>query len=660
MRSKLKVITIGLVALITVASLLAYYFLKPMVDTSQHEAIAIAEKQLLNETTVFASYINVKKIHYLYTNFIDKSTKDKNSFTAQKPIQVSDFASFIKKVDAEGIPLLQQIDSAFVLASIPNLDNVEEKNDALKPTQKDLQKTFLLTGKFEKEKLAEALTKHMLAFKISKNEYIYRVTPPQNIETCKQEETFDIMIENDIIIITSKGQIRPTLQLLTSPTKPHKDLKSWQAYREGKLFSLAIFNPQYASTAIENRFVKMILSSEGAQKELNPFQKAFAGVDLNLIKQSVNANLKLWSNKQHVKATEKTFSEFMDKTKNNFPSQPAEMMIYKNLLDTLHSKTHGNMWNFDITLNKSHVDSLKTLPQNLMSMMLGDMGINITSKTNDNANTTADNLADEKSLIVYQKTLNIDSLNTSAIDLYNFKGLKLGPFIISANKEPRSPFNKPKKDDSKRVYIRVESGILPNLNIDMHTLEGNERAKIYIETLTDKDGSNLLKIESCGPNRNDSPLPLMSIPYTHYENSIATSHTRMSVEKELKLAKGIAFKEAHEVKGYIQLRIPSMTEEVILPARANEHYEYKNSSFTLNQAEYKNLTYTLTGQTDTFLNVIPLNQNKKVIEANGKSSVRNQITQYVEGTPKFVKLIIATQEQIRAYPFTLNIKHEDE
>jgi hypothetical protein len=651
MKSKIKLISIGSAILLCLIIFMAYQQIKPIASTEQSETISIAETSLLQDNTVLISYIDAKRLDYLYTKFTDTSKSDDT-----QPV-VIDLVTFIQKLETEGASLVKQFENILLIVNASN----PSKNGDNKPKQADLQKILLITGQFEKDKLAEALKTHMLAHKIAKKSHIYRVTPPQNIDTCRQEETFDILIEDDTILITSEGQIKPTLQLLTKSKNPHKNLKDWQDYREGKLFSVAIFNPEQASRSISNRFVHMILNKGENKKELNAFQKAFAGLDINIIGQSIHANLKLWSNKQHVIQTEKSFTAFIDQTKQNFPSEPKEMQTYKSLLDALHSETDGDMWNFDISLDETHIDSLKKLPQNLTAMMFGSLGINnIAIQTEEKEGKALDILAKEENLAPYEKILNIDNLNTAAIDPYNYEGSKVGPFIISANKEPRFPLSRPYKDNLERLYIRVESGIIPNMNIDMHSSKDDQRGEIHIEKVTDDAGQNILEIEACGRDRNDKPSPLETMPHTQYENSVAKSYTRLSSQKILKLAEGRTKEEAQKVQGLIQLRIPSMVQEIILPAKVGETYEDKNVTLTINQATYKDLTYTLTGQKDIILDVRPLNQNKQVIEANSRSSSGDLITQYVEGTPKFVKLIIATQEQTRTYPFKLDIPHKKE
>lgn len=655
MDRKVKGIALGVTAVIVIGVIFIYnQLLKPLQGGQASDSIIIAEGKLIDDHTVYVAYLDINRIHHLYKKYLKPEIHTEPS----APLQVTDVQTFVAQLYSEGIDLFAQTSTAFFV-----LDSMNNQEKQTNKTISQLKNTLLLDGTFAADKIVSSIKRHMLAHKIAKNAHIYRVTPPKNIETCEKGEVFDIFIERDTILITSEGQIQPTLKKLVSNAKPTQNGKKWREYRAEQLVAQAIFNPHKATSAIQNPFARMMLSSPKTQEGTNPFKRAFIGLELDVLSQSIDADIKVWSDKKHAQKAHKDFSDFVSKAKENFPTEPKEMSVYKNILDSLSSEVDGDLITLNLNLNADHIESLKKLPQNIgtfISSSMGMTGMTISSSNNKDSKPQKDSLKDEASTIQYKNNLNVDNLNTKAVDMFNLEGVKVGPFIINAMVPQPSPWEQ--KDDNKDLTVirtKVDSGIVPNMNAFMHDDDKNPRATLHIKSVLDGAKQNILKVETCGRDRNNKPKVLNAFQHTQYEGNKQTAHTRLSGFKDLRLKDGVKLERAKEVHGFIQLRIPSMIQETILPAQKGETYSYKDATVNIEKAEYNDLTYVISGEKSTILNVVPLNKDKKVLEVNTKSAMGDQVTQYVQGTPKFVKIIVATQEQTRTYPFIAPLKHEE-
>lgn len=643
-------ITVLMLILMTIAGIMT----EPLRSKETSEAIEIAENALINKQTVFVGYADVTRLNYLYNEFVKSELPDERSNTPE----AHDLFAFLQKVDNEGLPLLKQAEELLLVANAKeNLNSNTEKD-----TQKEAIETILvITGQFNVEQTIKAFEKHMLAFPLTENAAVYRITPAQNIETCAQGEPFDMYVDKESIIITPEGALKGTLKTLAQNKAQPKDILNWKAYREGKLMALAILNPNRAIENVTNPFANMFI--RGKKEEIESFKKAFASVDLSIISQSLSTNLQVWTTAENAQKNHEKLSASIEGVKAFIPEEPAEMADYKNMLNNLQSSVNGNLWEFNLSLGESELNSLKELPKNLGKIMMSSMSGMKSNTDDENSNSNPDVLVDESNITIYQNNVDIDKLNTAILDVFsNKKGFKVGPFMISPSVEPFFSFGQKKEptDDLERIYVQIESGIIPNMNISMHGDSENPRVQLFIQKVADHSGQNILNIETCGPNRTAKAVELTAMPRISYEGNEQKRHTTVSGKRELKLLKGHTQKQAKTVEGYIQLRIPSMIKTVDIPAKEGETYSFKGTNFTITKSSYGELGYTIEGQKDLVLDVMPLNKDKKVIEANSKSSSGNNITQYPSGTPVFARLILASQEQERTFSFKAPVKQLEE
>lgn len=651
---KSNIIALSITVLMLVLMTIAGIMTEPLRSNETSEVIEVAENALINKQTVFAAYADVTRLNYLYNEYVKGELPEEKNNTAE----AYNLFAFLQKVESEGLPILKQAEELLLVAnSKENLDPSLEK----KANKEAFETVLVITGNFEVEQTIKAFEKHMLAFPLTENAAVYRITPAQNIETCSQGEPFDLYVDKESIIIAPEGKLKGTLKTLAQTKSQSQDILDWKEYRKGKLIAFTVLNPNRAAEGVTNRFANMFI--RGKKEEIESFKKAFASVDLSIISQSLSTNLQVWTTAENAQKNHEKLTAGIEGIKAFIPEEPTEMSDYKNMLDNLQSSTDGDLWEFNLSLGQSELNSLKELPKNLGKIMMSSMTGNSNNPANEATESKPDVLADKSNITIYQNNVDIDSLNTAILDVFsNKKGLKVGPFMISPSVEPFFSFGQKKEpaDDLERIYVQIESGAIPNMNISMHGDPENPRVQLFIQKIADHSGQNILNIETCGPNRTAKAVELTSMPHISYEGNEQKRHTTVSGKRELKLLKGYTQKQAKTVEGYIQLRIPSMIKTVDIPAKEGESYTFKGAELTITKSSYGELGYTIEGQKDLVLDVMPLNKDKKVIEANSKSSSGNSITQYPSGTPVFARLILASQEQERTFSFKAPVKQLEE
>lgn len=634
-------ITFVMLILMTIAGIMT----EPLRASNTSEVIITSENALINKQTVFLTYADISRLNYLYNEFV----KDDTTEQYMNKSNAYNLFTFFQIVEKEGLPLLEQAQEMLLIS---NAKGQIESTKAPTNKKDDIENIIIFAGDFNVEQTIKAFEKHMLAFPITESAAVYRITPTQNVETCAQGESFDLYVDQESIIIAPEGKLKQTLKTLAQAKQQSKEIQNWKDYRTNKLIAFAVLNPKRATQSISNPMTNMILS--GNKQEIESFKKAYGSVDLSIMSQTLQTNLKVWTTAENAKKNHSKLTAAIDGFKAFIPDEPVEMAGYKNMLNNLKSSVNGNLWEFNLSLEESDLNSLKELPSNLGKIMMSSMGgLTSTDDVNDETTPKPDVLKNENQLVVYENNVDIDQLNTSILDAFNKKGFKVGPFLISPSIEPFFSFgNKNETTDTfERVYVQVESGAIPNMNASMHGDSDNPRVQLFIQSVKDKQGKNILHIETCGPNRTAKPIELMTMPHISYEGKTQKRHTTVTGKRELKLLQNHKQKEAKTVEGYIQLRIPSMIKTVDIPANIGETYTFKDVKLTVTDASYGKLGYTLEGQKDLVLDVMPLNKDKKVIDSNSKSRSGNSITQYPSGTPVFARLILAAQEQERTFTF---------
>ncbi|MEC8066250.1 MAG: hypothetical protein VX154_00150 [Pseudomonadota bacterium] len=620
------------------AMLIVYQYIQSLTTSKPSETIDIAEQKLLTPQTVAVFYADIERSLSL--------AETEGDLLSQAPkMSVGNPLGFLQKLNSAGAPIHKQAEKLLLVAEAASTE----------ASRTTLDVTLVLTGQFNPEKLASAIKQNALTTAIAKNAHVYRVTPPEDVETCGKVPNLDISIQQDNIIITAEGKIKQALKKLTNP-KNSDHAAPWKPYRQNKLFAAAIFNPELAKKQIKEPMTRMML----AQAPTKDFTKTYFGAEVSLMDRGVALNLQSWTTAEQAKELATNAQEKRDGFVKLFPKEPASIQFYKDILESMEFDASGNKLTFNMAISGDQISQMSDIQNQIATLIQSQFKFQSTTESeSESTEPKEDILADPRFIPYYQNNADIDNIDTSNIDQFSQDlGEKFGPFRVLVSAEAQSFSNRRKQSDST-LFVHVKSGIIPNIPTSMHSNDENARAKVTIQRVENSQGNNILKLETCGKDRNNKPQALPASTHTSYQGDTAISQHTVQGEKALRLADGYTTDDAQMVHGFLELRIANIIQEDTVPATTDKPFKVGKALVHIEKAEYNNLTYKLEDPEGQILNVLPLSGKKQVLKANTKSKSGDSITQYASGTPQFVKVIYSTQEQSRTYPFKLEVKRSE-
>ena len=184
--------------------------------------------------------------------------------------------------------------------------------------------------------------------------------------------------------------------------------------------------------------------------------------------------------------------------------------------------------------------------------------------------------------------------------------------------------------------------------------KSEERVQLFINSVTDAQGNELMRDESCGSERNTLPAPINS---PHFDDSV------MGV-KTVRFKAGTQHADIHQIHGEVKLLLPVSTETVQVTSLSQaQQIDRDNLHIKLNQSAADTLDYEVYGDSKRLLAVRGLNKNGQPLSQS--SSISSGFlfgeglskTQSFSGQVVSMELVLATRDIEKRYPFKLTQTH---
>jgi hypothetical protein len=190
----------------------------------------------------------------------------------------------------------------------------------------------------------------------------------------------------------------------------------------------------------------------------------------------------------------------------------------------------------------------------------------------------------------------------------------------------------------------VHRGI-PNLGA------GKKRVQLYIEQVTDADGNELLREETCGKERNSLPADLDSPGFNNSAKG----------EKTVRLKAGVRHADVQRIAGRVDLLLPVQTETLKLEAIDNEtSVDRDGLRVALQRSADDTLSYKVYGDVRRLLAVRGLNAAGQPLSPTSSMSggflfgEGSSVSQSFAGKVVAAELVLATRDVKKSFPFVLN------
>lgn len=455
----------------------------------------------------------------------------------------------------------------------------------------------------------------------------------QSPDTCQWSRPWQLYVGDGLLLAADPERMPQLLRRLEARASAGRDLARWRAFRSDQLGSLALFVPEQAPNA-GPPFIQKPLSE--AHAALEAFDEVYLG--LGVWPLPARARLALMLAGNDALAARATAGRWQRALAGSRADWALDMPTVARLHDALSVEEDGAALRVSASLDKAWLQDAAKIPQEFMSLVFKDSGFSVDP---DEATAAAERIDDNPAQFLPR--LSADSLADYRAE---------PPFVPEAD-AISGPFgiqlSAVELVDDADVGLAVTVGAVHRGIANLG--EARDRVQLYIDSVTDASGRELLREETCGPERNALPANLDG---SGFNDSVRG-------EKTVRLKPGVGYADIHRIRGRVTLSLPVETETVKLAALENpQRIERDGVRVELQRSASDTLNTKVYGDVRRLLAVRGLNGGAQPLA--GTSSMSSGFlfgegrakTQRFAGQVAAAELVLARRDVQRTYGFALN------
>ena len=489
-------------------------------------------------------------------------------------------------------------------------------------------------GRFDKDKVLRGLQDG------------YEVTPApdvhpeawrvlkQNPDTCDWSPPMILTVRPDLILAANPTRFPALITRLDAQSAAQHSLERWRGFRDGKLGSLALVVPEDTPDT-GNVLLQQPLRE--AHDELAAFQEVYFGVGVWPLPFRANLELMLAGDGSGVAHDTAARWQSVVSTSKQHWSQ--SMPTLARLHDAISVDADQNTLSMKASVDEAWFEDAAKIPQELFGLLFDDSTMRFGSP---NGGSNPQERIDENPATF------LAELSPDALQTYHPNP----PFIPKAD-AVSGPFGLQltavelgdEDDEGLTLTVSATHTGIPNLG------SGNERVQLYVESVTDPSGRELLRAETCGTERNGLPAPVAT---PHFEQSLRG-------EKTVRLKAGTPHADVQRIRGRVALRLPTRTETIRIASLDQEQaIEREGLRITLRRTAADTLQYKVYGDSRRLLAVRGLNQDAQPLSQSSSMSGAFLFgeglskTQAFSGRVATADLVLAVEDVDKTFPFELS------
>lgn len=452
----------------------------------------------------------------------------------------------------------------------------------------------------------------------------------QDENTCAPGQEWLLVVAADRVVAVHPNAAATIFQRLQDAAPAARDLERWRAFSSPHLASVGVFVPSKLLNA-PNAQAQALLAP--LKPDLEGFDSAYFGAGLKPLPAGAQFELLLTGDAARVQSTATDWQQSWTTARAKLTTQ---MPTVAALLDAVAIAAQGTELKVTATMDQAWLQRARNIPTELVSMMFG------TATVPSPAPTGA------------PPTEQLDE--QPAVYRAEFDAQTLPPY------NPKASFAGTVDAVAGPVGVRVNSLTLPNGNetggeIEIEAIATGDlngasksRLRLYVTEVRNAKNDNLLRAEPCGPERNAAPAELERM----FKNTL-------QAKKTVRLRPDAAIADATGLVGYVELHLPVRTESVVLAANESNRSVVRDGvRLELGEVKGGSFSYRIAGAADKIVELRALNADKKPLAARsswhtdllfgeGRSGSRE-----FAGQVAYVEAVIATQEQVLKFPFTVS------
>ncbi|MEE9300684.1 MAG: hypothetical protein V3V17_06115 [Alphaproteobacteria bacterium] len=476
----------------------------------------------------------------------------------------------------------------------------------------------------------------------------------QDVRTCEVSDPIAVHLSGERIVAAEPTMIGPVLDRLASGAPAELDLAEWRAYRSGRVMALGLLVPAGEIDAT-GEGAQGAMMFGGVGDDIAAIERFYFGATLDPDGPRLALDMRIESNDPAWAAeTASAIEELQALT----AELGEELPTLTRLQGSFSAHVEGTRLVAEVSFTEETLKNIAQIPAELIMLMFAEMGMEADSASLEPSTEEEQTVAPEE-LPAYYTDLAHDHLEPFNPEHYSDTewNAQTGPFGVRV-----SGLNLVTQvEELVAIDIEVSSGKIPNMEIDsMHMIDDDPRAQLFITSVRDANGVELLLEETCGEERNSDPGALQSRGnFLFIDNEFVTVPT-VSGTKTVRLAPGSRASDVTHIEGYVRLRLPTAVESHLLTAPfENQIVELDGVRVRFQGSDPDSLVYDISGQTDRVLAVHALNEAKQYLRSKGSySSGRvlgsgKTIGRGFTGRPAYAQLLIAGKDETKDYPFEL-------
>jgi hypothetical protein len=494
-----------------------------------------------------------------------------------------------------------------------------------------------MLGTFSKDNVLAGLKReYVLTPAIDIHTDVWTITK-QDIDSCNWSTPRSIYISSGVIMITEAGYISPLITRLEAHAKAQRDLKNWREFRSSKIGSMALFVPEKMPNT-GNPFIQKPASE--VYGKLNTFNEIYLGFGLWPVPFQAQLTLLLTGKDPH--AAQNVASEWQSSPNDSKAKWGQQMPTVARLYDALSIGHDQGALSIEASVDKPWLKDAKKIPQEFLTLLLGGSAMSFSSSAGSSTPTERIDENPEKF---------VDNLSINALPDYQAKlpftpnaDTVSGPFGIMLSAIELSD----QKDAGLELTVSAAHNGIANLG------NNEERLQLFIGSVTDAQGNELMREENCGRERNNLPA---SISHPHFDNNVIG-------EKTVRLKTGTRHADIHRIHGEVKLSLPVNTETVRLTSLDQaQQIDRDNLRINLSQSTADTLDYKVYGDSKRLLAVRGLNKKGQPLSQSSSMSSGFLFgdglskNQSFAGQVASVELVLATRDVEKRFPFKLTQTH---
>jgi hypothetical protein len=476
----------------------------------------------------------------------------------------------------------------------------------------------------------------------------------EDLNTCQVSEPVAVHISDRRIVMGDPRFVEPVLERLGAGAAPALGLDAWRAYREGKVFSLALLG-SLQDLAEQTPHPVAQMTAKSAAENLSMVEQVYAGVSFQALPARLVFDARIDS--RDAGWAGETAGDYAAWAADLDATVRGDLPALAQLTEYLSVEAEESRLVMRAALGEDFLNDAARVPAELLGLMFAGLGAQggevAAGAAPEEQVLPPDEVASYRESLAHSELAPFDPEAEQGFEV----GRQSGPFAFRIDAFRLAEG----EDEVVEVALEALSGELHNMNVEsMHQVSGSARAQLFITRVLDGAGGDLLREERCGAERNALPGELRPTTRYRYIDNTSVQIPVVTGKKSVRMKPGTGVDDIETIVGYVALRLPTGTETFRVDAPFEEQVvEVPGVRIKLSGSEAGTVKYEISGEVDRVLATRALNAAGQYLRPAGAYAsgrflgAGKSVGKSFAGEPASVEFVIATQEASQRYVFEI-------